>query len=74
MSGIGLGADYMTIAFHKTYSEYAQYMKYLREFPHVKVDETKSFVISLSEKNHFRYLTLSVFADYLSRTGRTQTK
>lgn len=69
MRGIGCNADYVSVAFHKTYSEYAQYMRYLREFPHVKVDEIRSFVIDLlDEKGYFRYLTLSVFADYLLRT------
>ena len=72
MTGIGCNADYVNVAFHKTYSEYAQYMRYAREFPHVKVDEIKSFVINLSEKSHFRYLTFSVLADYLLRTEEKQ--
>jgi len=72
MMGIGCNADYVGVAFHKTYSEYAQYMSYLREFPHVKVDKIKSFVINLSDKGHFRYLTFSVFADYLLRTEQNQ--
>jgi Lrp/AsnC family transcriptional regulator for asnA, asnC and gidA len=72
MMGIGCNADYVSIAFHKTYSEYTQYMRYLREFPHVKVDEIKSFVINLSDEGHFRYLTFSVLADYLLRTEEKQ--
>jgi uncharacterized protein YydD (DUF2326 family) len=47
-------------------------MRYLREFPHVKVDEIKSFVINLSDKDHFRYLTFSALADYLLRTEGNQ--
>jgi hypothetical protein len=72
MRGIGCNADYVSVAFHKTYSEYAQYMRYLRQFPHVKVDEIKSFVINLLGEGHFRYLTLSVLADYLLRTEEDQ--
>jgi DNA-binding Lrp family transcriptional regulator len=68
MRGIGCNADYVSVAFHKTYAEYAQYMEYIRQFPRVKVDEIKSFVIDLLDEGHFRYLTLSVFADYLLRT------
>jgi DNA-binding Lrp family transcriptional regulator len=68
MSGIGCNADYVSVAFHKTYSEYTQYMKYIKQYPQVKVDEIKSFVIDLPDEGHFRYLTLSVFADYLLRT------
>lgn len=69
MRGIGCNADYVSVAFHRTYAEYARYMEYIRRFPQVKVDEIRSFVIDLlDEKGHFRYLTLSVFADYLLRT------
>ncbi len=67
MSGIGCNADYVSVAFHKDYSEYAEYAKFIRLFPQVKVDEIKSFVIDLSNKNHFRYLTISVLEDYLLR-------
>lgn len=72
MRGIGCSADYVSVAFHKTYSEYAQYMRYLRKFPHVKVDEIESFVIDLSDEGHFRYLTFSVLADYLLRAEESE--
>jgi len=68
MRGIGCNADYVSVAFHKTYSEYTEYGKFIRQFPQVKVDEIRSFVIDLLDESHFRYLTLSVFADYLLRT------
>jgi DNA-binding Lrp family transcriptional regulator len=68
MNGIGCNADYVSVAFHKTYSEYTEYMKFISQFPQVKVGEIQSFVIDLcARENHLRYLTLSVFADYLSR-------
>ena len=72
MRGIGCNADYVSVAFHKTYSEFTQYMEYIRQIPQVKVDEIKSFVIDLLDKGHFRYLTLSVLADYLQRTKENQ--
>ena len=68
MKGIGCEADYVSVAFHKTYSEYTQFIAYVRQFPHVKVDQIKSFLIDLQDRSHMRYLTLSVFADYLLRT------
>jgi DNA-binding Lrp family transcriptional regulator len=68
MKGIGCNADYVSVAFHKTHAEYAEYAKFIRQFPRVKVEEIQSFVIDLLDKSHFRYLTLSVFADYLLRT------
>jgi len=71
MKGVGLDADYATASFHRTYSEYSRYLDFIRQFPQVKTDEIKSFVIDLAGKGHFRYLTLSVFADYLLRTEET---
>jgi Lrp/AsnC family transcriptional regulator for asnA, asnC and gidA len=68
MRGIGCNADYVSVAFHRNYSEYSLYLGYIRRFPHLKVDEIKSFLIDLQDESHFRYLTLSVFADYLLRT------
>jgi DNA-binding Lrp family transcriptional regulator len=72
MRGIGCNADYVSVSFHKTYSEYTQYIQYVRQFPGLKVDEIKSFIIDLKDKRHFRYLTLSVFADYLLRKKENQ--
>lgn len=69
MNGIGCDADYVNVAFHKNYSEYTEYVKFISQFPQVKVGEIKSFVIDLCARHsHLRYLTLSVFADYLLRT------
>lgn len=72
MKGIGLEADYVSVAFHKTYSEYSRYMGYIKQFPRTRTKDIKSFLIDLVDREHFRYLTLSVFADYLLRTKETQ--
>lgn len=74
MRGMGCDADYVSVAFHRTYSEYTMYAKFIRQFPHVKVDEVKSFIIDLNDQSHFRYLTLSIFADYLTRTKESPRK
>ena len=71
MKGIGCDADYMSVAFHKTYAEYSQYIEYIRQFPWVRPKDLRSFVIDLLDTDHFRYLTLSVFADYLLRNKET---
>ncbi len=71
MKGIGLNADYMSVSFHKDYSEYSRYMEFMRHFPHVKPNEISSFLIDLTHREHFRFLILSVFADYLLRTKET---
>jgi Lrp/AsnC family transcriptional regulator for asnA, asnC and gidA len=67
MKGIGLEADFMSVSFHKTYSEYSRFIEYIRQFPQVKTEETRSFVMDLTNREHFRFLILSVFADYLLR-------
>ncbi len=71
MKGTGLGADYVSISFHKTYSEYSQYADHTKQFPQVKHEEIRSFIIDLTDTGHARSLNLSVFADYLSRKEET---
>jgi DNA-binding Lrp family transcriptional regulator len=65
VSGIGLDADRVIIAFHRSYSEYAEFLKHVREYPPVVVDEIKSFLVDLNDKTQFRLLTFSQVADYL---------
>jgi DNA-binding Lrp family transcriptional regulator len=50
-TGMGCNADYVAIAFHKDYSEYSEFMKDIRGFPNVNIDETRSFLIDLLNKN-----------------------
>jgi len=74
--GMGCDADYVAIAFHMDYNEYTEFMKLVREFPSVNIDETKSFIINLLDKNQFLPLSFSQLARYLekakesSQTGR----
>jgi DNA-binding Lrp family transcriptional regulator len=72
MRGIGCSADYVSVAFHKTYSEYTRYVEFIKNIPQVKIDDVKSFIISLTDQGHFRCLTLSVLANYLLRTEQTR--
>jgi DNA-binding Lrp family transcriptional regulator len=76
ITGMGCGADYVAVAFHRDYNEYTEYMKDIREFPSVNIDETKSFIINLRNKNQLQSLSFSQVARYLekaresSQTGR----
>jgi DNA-binding Lrp family transcriptional regulator len=72
MNGMGVGADNVAIAFHKDYSEYVRFREYIKAFPHVKVDEIKSFIIDLHDKSHWRYLTFSSLAKYLLKMNETR--
>jgi DNA-binding Lrp family transcriptional regulator len=65
--GMGCNADYVAIAFHKDYNEYSEFMRDIREFPNVNIDETKSFIVNLLEKNQFQPLSFSQLAKYLAK-------
>lgn len=71
MTGMGCGADNVAIALHKDYSEYVRFKEYIKTFPHVKVDEIKSFIIDLQDKSHLRYPTYSPLAEYLLKMNET---
>jgi hypothetical protein len=66
-TGMGCNADYVTIVFHKDYSEYTEFMRDIKEFPSVNIDETKSFIINLNEKDQMQPLSFSQVARYLAK-------
>jgi len=70
-TGMGCNADYVAIAFHRDYSEYIEYMKDIRGFPNVNIDETRSFLIDLLNKNQFQPLSFHHLAGYLEKTKET---
>ena len=67
-TGMGLDADYVTIALHKDYGEYTKFMSDIRGFPHTNIDETKSFIIDLLGKNQFQHLSFQYLAGYLAKS------
>jgi hypothetical protein len=72
---MGCNADYVAIAFHKDYGEYTKFMRDIREFPSVNIDETKSFIVDLNEKNQAQPLSFSHLAGYLAKAKESsQTK
>ena len=66
-TGMGCNADYMAIAFHRDYDAYSEFMKDIREYPSVNIDETKSFIVDLSEKDQMQPLSFSHLAGYLEK-------
>jgi len=66
-TGMGCNADYVAIAFHKDYEEYTRFMKAIKEFPSLNIDETKSFIVDLLEKGQFQPLSFSHLAGYLAK-------
>jgi DNA-binding Lrp family transcriptional regulator len=69
-TGMGCNADYVAIAFHKDYSEYHEFMRDIKEFPNVNIDETRSFLINLLDKNQFQPLSFYHLAGYLERAKK----
>ena len=66
-TGMGCNADYVAIAFHRDYSEYTEFMSDINEYPNVNIDETKSFIIDLTEKDQMQPLSFSHLAGYLAK-------
>jgi len=65
--GMGCNADYVAITFHRDYGEYSEFMKLIKEFPSVNIDETKSFIVNILDKNQFQPLSFSQLARYLAK-------
>jgi DNA-binding Lrp family transcriptional regulator len=65
--GRGLGYQAVFISFHKSYQAYIDYMDSLKKMKFMGIPEFESFLISLDDKIHYRYLTLSTLAKYLMR-------
>jgi uncharacterized protein YydD (DUF2326 family) len=51
----------------KDYSEYSEFMRDIKEYPSVNIDETKSFINDLQEKNQFQPLSFYLLAGYLAK-------
>ena len=66
-TGMGCNADYVAIAFHSDYSEYSKFMRDIKGFPNVNIDETRSFLINLFDKNQFQPLSFHHLAGYLAK-------
>lgn len=66
-TGVGCNADYVAVAFHRDYSDYSEFMKDIKEFPNVNIDETRSFIIDLTEKDQMQPLSFSHLAGYLAK-------
>jgi DNA-binding Lrp family transcriptional regulator len=65
--GMGCNADYVAITFHRDYGEYSEFMRLIKEFPSVNIDETKSFIVNVLDKNQFQPLSFSQLARYLAK-------
>jgi DNA-binding Lrp family transcriptional regulator len=68
MNGMGLGYDRVFISFHKDYSSFVKAMNDVKTFPYVDPAHIESFLIDLTDEEHFQSPTLSAIANYLLKT------
>lgn len=74
VSGIGAGYDRATISFHENYKSLMKFIRESEQTPWSEFYHYDSFIISLARDDHYRFLTFSTIASYLSKRARkTQT-
>jgi DNA-binding Lrp family transcriptional regulator len=74
MSGMGCNADRVIIAFHENYSAYTEFLDKIRQHPSVDIEKISSFLINLNDRSHYRSLTLSHLADYITYKKRQESE
>ncbi len=74
MSGMGCNADRVIIAFHENYSAYTEFLDKIRQHPSLDVEKISSFLINLNDRSHYRSLTLSHLADYITYKKRQESE
>ena len=71
-SGRGLGSDRIAISVHKSYSDYAEYVREIRAEWTEFMTMTDSFLISLNSDNMPRPISLKYIADCLEKEKSRQ--
>jgi len=72
MSGTGLNADRMIVSFHESYSSYSGFLQRIRNDPLIKMNSLSSFVVDLTDDNHYDSLTLLPIADYILKMKKNE--
>jgi len=68
-SGRGFNSDRIVISVHKSYSDYAEYVRQIRAEWEGFMNMTDSFLISLNSDNILRPISLKYIADCLEKEG-----
>jgi DNA-binding Lrp family transcriptional regulator len=78
MDGSGLGNNLVVISFHKTYSDYASYMRSVKEAAssgmkaYANLEDIQGFLIDLKYKKHYQPITFSRMAAHLQQMTRNE--
>jgi DNA-binding Lrp family transcriptional regulator len=73
MDGYGLGKNLVVVSFHRTYSDYASYMRSIRETAtsgtkaYMNLENIEGFLIDLNYKKHYQPITFSKMAAHLEK-------
>jgi DNA-binding Lrp family transcriptional regulator len=63
--GMGMEYDGVIVSLHRSYSEYANFKRWIKQMPFIEATRLDSFLIDLNDKVHYRYLTFSYLAKHI---------
>ena len=72
--GRGMEYDGIIVSFHRSYSEYADFKRWMKQMPFIDASKLDSFLIDLNDKVHHRYLTFSYLAKHVMQTPKNSNK
>jgi len=72
--GRGMEYDGIIVSFHRSYSEYADFKRWIKQMPFIDASKLDSFLIDLNDKVHHRYLTFSYLAKHILQTPKNRNK
>jgi DNA-binding Lrp family transcriptional regulator len=70
--GLGLAYDGVFISYHEDYSSHVKFMKWLRQFDFLELEESGSFMINLDDTVRYRPLTFSTLAKHVKQLKRNK--
>ncbi len=73
MGGEGYDADRVVLAVHENYSAYSSFLQRIKQHPLVKIDDVKSFIVSLPEASHSPSITFKELAKYVAQKVKKPT-
>ncbi len=65
LHGLGMGADRVTVAFHRNYTEYSEFVRRIEQYSDIVVDHVRSFIVNLRHRDHFLPFTMTSITEYL---------
>lgn len=72
LRGIGIGCNRAYVTLHEDYASYLKVLNLTKQIPSVDVSHVESFIVSLTEKDQYLPVTLSMIANYLLTMEKTK--